>query len=61
MERMNEIMKHERRTDRFIRKGVIGGHKDDMPPQFIKKFDKWISDSVELNPGFPVENNNWKH
>lgn len=37
-------MMNEKRDEnfRFIRKGVVGSYKDDMSPEYIKKFDDWI-------------------
>ena len=32
----------------FIRKGVVGGYKDEMSPEFIKKFDNWLSPRSKL-------------
>ena len=31
----------------FIRKGVIGSHKDEMSEKYIEKFDKWIENGFK--------------
>lgn len=43
MEVLNERAGHNEPTDTFIRKGVVGGYKDDMSPEYIKKFDEWFA------------------
>lgn len=43
---MNEIEKTNRKTEGFIRKGKVGGFKEEMPEQFIIKFDKWMSEPL---------------
>lgn len=32
---------------RFVRKGLIGGHKDEMSEEYIKKFDEWMSEDIK--------------
>jgi predicted DNA-binding transcriptional regulator len=31
----------------FMRKGKIGSYKDEMPEEYIKKFDEFIQKSLE--------------
>lgn len=35
-----------------IRKGKIGGHKNEMSPEMAKEFDRWMKEGQELNQGF---------
>lgn len=44
MELFNQLAGHQERTDIFIRKGVVGGHKDEMSPEYIKKFNDWVAE-----------------
>lgn len=39
----------------FIRKGIIGGYKDDMSKEYADRIDKWYAESGSLNQGY-----NWK-
>lgn len=52
-EKANAIMKLTSKTDDFIRKGKIGGYKEEMPQDYIERFDAWIAQEVQLSPGFP--------
>lgn len=45
----------ERNGFAFIRKGLVGGYKDEMSPETIKTFDKWIDNN---NKGLFYCNNN---
>lgn len=31
----------------FIRKGIVGDHKNHMSPQMIERFDKWIEENTK--------------
>ena len=31
----------------FMRSGSVGGHKDVMSPEMIKRFDEWIKENLE--------------
>jgi hypothetical protein len=44
MEELNNMTGHSEPTDNFIRKGVVGGYRDDMSAEYIKKFDDWIAE-----------------
>lgn len=35
-----------------IRTGKSGGYKNEMSPELIEKFDKWMKDGHKLNQGF---------
>lgn len=35
----------DRPTNTFIRKGIIGDHKNCMTAEMIKRFDEWMLDS----------------
>lgn len=35
-----------------IRSGKIGGHKSEMTPEMIAKFDQWMQEGLKLNQGF---------
>lgn len=32
---------------RFVRRGVVGSHKDELPQQVIAEFDEWIYDNLK--------------
>lgn len=49
---MNKINKTNRETDGFIRKGKAGGFKDEMPQNFILKFDEWMAESLKFENCF---------
>lgn len=49
---VNEMMKQKTNTDDFIRRGKIGGFKDEMLAEWIEKFDKWLAEEDELEAGF---------
>ena len=42
MERMNEVNNTKRKTEGFIRKGKSGGYKEEMPTEFIQKFNEFM-------------------
>jgi hypothetical protein len=44
MELFNQLSGDNEPTDIFIRKGVVGGHKDEMSADYIKKFDDWMAE-----------------
>ena len=37
---------------KFIRKGVVGGYKNEMSNDYIEKIDEWFAKSKSLNQGF---------
>lgn len=39
-------------SDNFIRKGIIGDHKNSMSKEYIDKFNKWYAERDSLNEGF---------
>lgn len=41
------------KTDDFIRKGKIGGYKDEMSEEYIEKFNKWMEQDSQIQTGFP--------
>ena len=43
-------------SDNFIRKGIIGDHKNSMSQEYIDRFDKWWAESSSLNQGFAYKN-----
>lgn len=47
------MSKQKTETDDFIRRGKIGGYKDEMPKDLIAKFDEWIAEETQLKAGFP--------
>lgn len=47
------MTKQKTTTDDFIRRGKIGGYKDEMSDKCIAKFDKWLNDEAHLDSGFP--------
>jgi Sulfotransferase domain len=51
-EKINRLTKQKTNTDDFIRRGKIGGFKDEMPQEFINKFDKWMEKEKDLVTGF---------
>jgi len=36
----------------FIRKGVVGGYKDELPEEYADRIDKWYAESGNLNQGY---------
>jgi hypothetical protein len=36
----------------FIRKGVVGGYRNEMSQEYIDRFDKWMQQKDILNQGF---------
>lgn len=38
----------------FIRKGIIGSHKEEMTPELIEKFDNWTRE-YNLKNGTSIE------
>lgn len=45
--RWEKIPKNKPDKTAFMRKGIVGGYKDEMPKEYIKKFDEWIAKSLE--------------
>lgn len=45
--RSNELLGAPLDRTIFMRKGKIGSYKDEMPEEYIKKFDEWLSKSLE--------------
>lgn len=37
----------EDETYNFINKGVVGSHKEELSPEYKKKFDEWIQSNLE--------------
>ena len=31
---------------RFIRRGVAGGYRDEMPEEFIRRFNDWMDEDI---------------
>lgn len=54
-EKINQLTKQRTNTDDFIRRGKIGGFKDEMPQKFIDKFDKWMEEEKDLVAGFEIK------
>ena len=52
MELFNQISSHDRPTDGFVRKGIVGDHKNEMSEEIIKRFDEWMAASASLKSGF---------
>ncbi|KAL7020046.1 hypothetical protein ACKWTF_011362 [Chironomus riparius] len=52
----NILLKHlnsnNHKDYNFIRKGVVGGYKNEMSSVYIDKFDEWFAKSKSLNQGF---------
>jgi hypothetical protein len=42
----------------FIRKGVVGGYKTEMPQEYIDRFDQWMAEGENLNQGFAFKKKN---
>jgi len=36
----------------YIRKGVVGGYKDEMPQEYADRIDKWYAERKNLNQGY---------
>ena len=52
MELFNQLSNHDRPTDSFVRKGIVGDHKNQMSEETIKRFNEWMAASSSLKPGF---------
>lgn len=52
LEIFNQISNHDRPTTEFVRKGIVGDHKNQMSDETIKKFDEWMAESPSLKSGF---------
>lgn len=44
-------------SDNFIRKGIIGDHRNIMSQEYIEKFNKWWTESSSLSQGFSYSKN----
>lgn len=42
-EAANEMLGQNENPDNFIRRGKVGGHKEDMSEEFAKRFDEWMT------------------
>jgi hypothetical protein len=51
-EKVNQLTKQKTNTDDFIRRGKIGGFKEEMPPELIEEFEKWMEEEDFLEAGF---------
>lgn len=56
--KVNEMTKQTTTTNDFIRRGKIGGFRDEMPVEYIEKFDKWMAEESEIEAGFPRKQKN---
>jgi hypothetical protein len=45
LELFNTLAGHKEPTDNFIRKGVVGGHTDEMSEEYIKKFNDFMAEA----------------
>lgn len=46
LKQVDSIVKKEcHDVNRFIRKGKVGGYKDEMSEEYVVKFDKWMNDN----------------
>jgi hypothetical protein len=49
---MESIDSNSDKNINFIRKGVVGGYKDELPETYADRIDKWYMESENLNQGF---------
>ncbi|KAL7020045.1 hypothetical protein ACKWTF_011361 [Chironomus riparius] len=55
--KMMQIMHPNLNNDvTFIRKGVIGGYRSDMPKEYADRIDYWYAESGNLNQGYNYKN-----
>ena len=52
MEIFNQLSNHDRPTNEFVRKGIVGDHKNQMSDETIKRFDEWMAGAADLKCGF---------
>jgi hypothetical protein len=52
MELFNQLSNHDRPTNEFVRKGIVGDHKNQMSEETIKRFNEWMAESPSLKSGF---------
>ncbi|KAG5667156.1 hypothetical protein PVAND_015153 [Polypedilum vanderplanki] len=51
-ELFNQLSNDNKPTDKFIRKGIVGDHKNAMSEETIKRFDEWWAQRTTLKPGY---------
>jgi hypothetical protein len=54
MKFFNTLFSDDRPTDTFIRKGKIGGFKDEMSEEYAARFDAWYAEGKHLKQGFAM-------
>ena len=42
----------------FIRKGIIGGYRNDMTKEYADRIDNWYAESGNLNQGYNYKDYN---
>jgi hypothetical protein len=47
VEQLKTVEGKEKPQALFMRKGNVGGYKEEMPKEYIGKFDEWIRKSLE--------------
>lgn len=52
LEKFNALSEEKLPTDVFIRKGIVGDHKNEMSAGMIKRFDDWWAKRSTLKPGY---------
>ena len=52
MELFNKLSNEDRPTTEFIRKGIVGDHKNVMSDETIKRFDEWIAAGSSFKTSF---------
>ncbi|KAL7013349.1 hypothetical protein ACKWTF_015344 [Chironomus riparius] len=52
MELFNQLSNHDRPVDSFVRKGIVGDHKNQMSEATIKRFNEWMAEAGNLKCGF---------
>ena len=52
LEIFNQLSNHDRPITEFVRKGIVGDHKNAMSEELIKRFDEWMAASASLKSGF---------
>uniref|UniRef100_A0A1Y1JZ59 Sulfotransferase domain-containing protein n=3 Tax=Photinus pyralis TaxID=7054 RepID=A0A1Y1JZ59_PHOPY len=55
--KLNKAVNHDTlyQTPGFIRKGIVGGYKQEMSPEILEKFKIWIQESLKDSDYFEYE------
>lgn len=52
MELFNQLSGHDRPTDGFVRKGIVGDYKNQMTEEMIKRFNDFTAAAKNIKPSW---------